>query len=138
MCSSRGATSSSTTLLLHPVLFANSRLLGLKVPCSYELTAMGKLALLMHMSEFRLRVSSFGFYETQRLMNEARSSHLIYIYIYIYKYIYIYIHCYTLQHKATQSNTLQHTAQNCNTLQHTATQLFQRVLGRQSDCTHWN
>jgi len=32
---------------------------GLKVLCSYELTAMVKFALLMYMSEFRLRVSSF-------------------------------------------------------------------------------
>jgi len=31
----------------------------LKVPCSYELTAMGELTFLMHMSEFRLSVSSF-------------------------------------------------------------------------------
>jgi len=31
----------------------------LKVLCSYELTAMVKFALLMYMSEFRLRVSSF-------------------------------------------------------------------------------
>ena len=31
----------------------------LKVPCSYELTAMRKVTLLVYMSEFRLRVSSF-------------------------------------------------------------------------------
>ena len=31
----------------------------LKVPCSYSLTAMDKLALLRYLSEFRLRVSSF-------------------------------------------------------------------------------
>ena len=33
--------------------------LCLKVPCSYYLTTMGTFALLMYMSEFRLRVSSF-------------------------------------------------------------------------------
>jgi len=32
---------------------------GLRVLCSYELTAMGKFALLRYLSEFRLRVSSF-------------------------------------------------------------------------------
>ena len=32
---------------------------GLKMPCSYYLTAMGKFALVMYMSEFPLRVSSF-------------------------------------------------------------------------------
>jgi len=31
----------------------------LKVPCSYELTVMGKFALLMYMGKFRLKVSSF-------------------------------------------------------------------------------
>ena len=32
---------------------------GLKVPCSFQLTAMGKFALLRYLSEFRLRISSF-------------------------------------------------------------------------------
>jgi len=32
---------------------------GLKVPCSYKVSARGKYALLMYLSEFRLRVSSF-------------------------------------------------------------------------------
>ena len=31
----------------------------IKVPCRYESTAMGKFTLLMYMSEFRPRVSSF-------------------------------------------------------------------------------
>jgi len=31
------------------------------VPCSYESTAMGKFALLRHLSEFRLRVSDDEF-----------------------------------------------------------------------------
>jgi len=31
----------------------------LKVPCSYELTAMGKFTLLRYLSEFRIMVSSF-------------------------------------------------------------------------------
>jgi len=35
------------------------RELGLKVPCSYEFTGMGKFALLRYLREFRLRVSSF-------------------------------------------------------------------------------
>ena len=48
---------------------------SLKVPCSYELTAMVKFALLVYMSEFRLRFRRF---DSRQLEFESlrRTGHL--------------------------------------------------------------
>ena len=44
-------------LKVEPLLSAPAS--GFKMPCSYSLTAVGKVALPRYLSEFRLRVSSF-------------------------------------------------------------------------------
>ena len=54
----------------HPIY-----LYGLNVLCSYELTAMVQFALLMYMSEFWLRVSSFWLEET-RIESLQRTEYL--------------------------------------------------------------
>jgi len=51
-------------VIVLPAVF-DKHISQLKVPCSYELTVMGKFVLLMYMSKFRLRISSFCFLQTR-------------------------------------------------------------------------
>jgi len=49
----------------------------LKVPCSYEVSAIGNFALLMHMSEFHLRVSYVLIKGNSRVESVKRTGHLL-------------------------------------------------------------